>query len=62
MSKGAEIVLRKGIKNFPKDGDLWNLGELYSLLGEVLDNLGDAIGVEKVKRDLEAIKKRLQRP
>ena len=61
-SKGAEIVLRKGIKNFPKDGDLTDLGGLYSLLGEVLDNMGDAIGAKKVKRDLEAIKKRSQKP
>ena len=55
--QGAERVLRKGIKNFPKDGDLADRGSLFSFLGDMLDDMGDAIGAKKVKRDLEAIKK-----
>ena len=49
--KGAEMALRKGIKNFPKDGDLTDLGELFSNLGDMLDDKGDAIGAEKVFRE-----------
>ena len=49
--KGAEVALRKGIKNFPKDGDLAYLGKLFSHLGNTLDDMGDAIGAEKVFRE-----------
>jgi uncharacterized protein HemY len=55
---GAEIVYRKGIKNFPTDGDLSDLGELFKGLGELLDDMGDTIGAEKVKRDLDDLCKR----
>jgi len=50
-SKGAEVALRKGIKNFPKDGDLAYLSELFRHLGDTLDDMGDAIGAEKVFRE-----------
>ena len=45
------MALRKGIKNFPKGGDLSDLGELFSQLGDMLDDQGDAIGAEKVFRE-----------
>jgi len=46
-----ERSLRDGIENFPMEGDLSDLGDLFSELGELLDVQGDAIGAEKVFRE-----------
>ena len=46
-----ERGLRDKIENFPKDGDLSDLGDLFSKLDDLLAVMDDAIGAEKTYRE-----------
>ena len=50
-SMSAVPSLRDEIEDFPKDGDLSDLGDYFSELGNILADMGDLIGAEKAYRE-----------